>query len=240
MYDIQLRKGGKLFVKIWSAKDNDYQEKEVDYNDLSFHLHDTICFESGVVLKDLFILFKKDIKLFSLATGCIFLESFIEEIGLPNKPSKIIESGLSGFSVNWVAYSNKFLDIYPIVKGLGFQDFDIGMIKMNEISRLPIILNHQCYIIDEENNNILLKTYKPFTLLNISKAILDELGSNPPKVRDFINEFGELPTPDVVDKIMECFNKVAKCNICGKDVKSYHFNKPNDICGECFDKSKEN
>lgn len=254
MYDIQLRKGGRLFVKHWSARSGDYKEREVDYNALSIHLHDAVCFDSDIRLKDIFLLFNWNAHLFADSTSCPFLLEFIDEAMLPVVDSASIKKGLGSVVVNWVAsqeqggnwHEDAHVYIYPTIHGVGLdKDFDLSVIKMNEISMLPVILDNTLEIVDAKTEEILFKGVKPFSLLEVSKAIMDELGSNPPDLREFISESyaAGIDAPDISDKINKCIEehqKIVPCELCGEDSKSYHFGKPSDICGKCFSKTKEN
>lgn len=255
MYDIQLRKGGRLFVKVWSSKTNEYRETEVDYEDLSVYLHDPICFDRDVRLKDIFLLFSRDVKLFAGSTSCPFLSDFTNEAMLPTTQSQAIKNGLSGIVVSWLAsqeeggnwHEDAHVFICPTIHGVGNEEeFNLSTIRMNEISTLPVVLDISLKIVDSKNQDVLFQGLKPFTLLEVSKAILDELGSNPPDFREFISSEDYATNSstedirDMIDKCIEEHKKIVPCKICGEDAKSYHFGKPNNICGRCFSKTREN
>lgn len=254
MYDIQLRKGGKLFVKSWSSRTNNYREKEVEYEFLSTHLHDAICFDQDIRLKDVFLLFRRNVDLFAGSASCPFLSDFTEEAMLPVVPSKAMRAGLGGIVVGWIAsqqeggnwHEDAHVYIYPTIHGVGLEkDFDLSVLKINEISGLPVVLDTTLEIVDANNEKVLFEGVKPFSLLEVSRAILDELGSNPPDLREFISDSyaAGIDSPDISEKISKCIeehNKIIPCKICGEDTKSYHFGKPEDICGKCFSKTKEN
>lgn len=252
MYDIQLRKSGKLFVKVWSAKDEDYKEREVSYGDLSIHLHDYVCFDKDIRLKDVFLLFRRDVSLFAGAVGCPFLEDLVEEAMLPAAPGK--EKGLAAFVVSWLAYKemggefneNPHVFTCPVMSGVGLDtDFDLSMVHINQVSTMPIVLDTSFEIVDPNIEKVIFHGNKIFTLLDISKAVLDELGSNPPEIREYISNehLLDTPVPDVAAKLEEHILQAAQgkaCKLCGNNTKSYHFNKPDDICGRCFEKEREN
>lgn len=253
MYDIQLRKGGKLFVKSWSTRHNDYREEEVEYEYLSSHLHDPVCFDRDVRLKDVFLLMSRDVELFSGAASCPFLSEFVEEAMLPTIPSKARDSGLGSLIVEWVATSEEdgnwheeaHLYIYPTIRGVGAElEFDLGTMRINEISMLPIVLDTNLEIIDRKTEEIIFEGIKPYSLLEMSKAVLDELGANPPDFREFMNsDMLDEVAPDINEKINRCIeehNKIKPCKMCGNDTKSYHFRKPDDVCGKCFEKMRGN
>ena len=108
---------------------------------------------------------------------------------------------------------------------------------MGEIALLPVILDTTFELIDRENNDILIKSFKPFTLLDISRALVDELGSLPPSMKDYV-EFSQFPFDENLQPSVE--TQSFKCSKCGKISQDYVFQKPNDICDCCFQKRKEN
>lgn len=241
MYDLQLRKGGKLFVKVWSAKNNKYSESEVGYDNLNMYLHDFVCFEQGVKLIDVFSLFKRDPELFALATGCSYLSDLINEIKLPEK-SEIYKNKLGGIVVSWLASKESgdfnYIDIAPMVHGAGMdKDFDVSSVPLGDISLLPVLLDTTFELVDREENTVLIKSSKPFTLLEVLRSLVDEFGSLPLSVKDCV---GVSTSAFDIDSHLSVEKTSIKCTKCGRRTHSYIFQKPNDICECCFNKTREN
>lgn len=235
MYDIQLKKGGKLVSRLYSMKNT--LEGEVNSQDLNFHISDTIDLESGVKLRDVFLLFSKNMELFGSLSGCPFIEDVIDEALKPVSKSPIIDKGLSALVVKWVVHDDcEGIGMYPTLSGMGLEkDFSLMSLPINEISFLPLVLDISFDVFRKEK--VVFSTKKPFTLLDISKAILDELASWPPDMRDLIDEDFNEVAPEKIKAIIET---KKPCKKCGGDAREHVFGKPKNICSKCFQSSKEN
>ena len=266
-YELQLRKNGVLFSKDWSVVDRDYIEEEVEDFDLIFNLDGTVCLESGVTLKDIFMFISQNIEIWSVVTSCPFLEEMVSEVMRPFSHDKDLDD-ISFLELGWTALisanaeeEGEFLNEDSYFHGVSFLDVhDVGFIPLNKISQIPIIINERYTILNSEKEK-LLETKKKFTLSELIDGIILELALNgPPDMRDEILgddedtceyyndtlssepfEFGYKVFNDLeIDKKINGSKYEKPCKNCGKDSRSSMFGKPNDICVACFKKIKEN
>lgn len=236
LYEVQINKCGNLKERNWNSESLDYVDNAIEMEDVAYNLKRKICLGAGVSLGDIFALFNRDIIFFSAITGCSFLSDMIEDafsLGGENKNIHYLELKRS------VVLDNELLWELDFV-GKGEKDYDLMFCALHEIVNCPIVLNENINIIDYKTNEIVLKTKKPFTLYELITGIVNELSFwGPPDIRDFsyqslMKENVEAVISNKADDV-----KVA-CRKCGKDARSQDFDKPNNICGECFKKIKEN
>jgi hypothetical protein len=232
--DLQLRSGGKLFVLIWNGINEEFVEREIEYEDLSYYAHHTICLENGITLRDVFLLFLKDIGFFASTSTSAFMNELIEDMSTQIFSSNSIQNEISALSVGWVAKNDKEgLFLYSSFVGIGEDEkdfFELTSIDLNEISTLPIILNTKLNIIDMKSGDILFSSKKLFLLSDFAKAILEEFG-------------GFAPIEIIDEDIFECTfetNMYNSCIKCGKSTSIQYFNKPKNICIKCFKKDRLN
>jgi hypothetical protein len=249
MYDLQLKKGGKIIAKIWDPRIKKSVEREIDYDDLNFHIYDTICVERGFTLKDALFLFSRDVELFSVLASCPFLDDLIKEGCAPTKNSKLRDEGLSALVVRWIACNDsEYLGIYPTLFGVGLdKEYSLSFSSLNEISMLPLVLEENFVIHQADTEKELFSSVKPFTLLEFSKAIFDEFMNWPPDMREMIQD--ELSQDYPIDSEEELKEKVKRivnerkseqCKVCKAEINTSAFGKPDNICTTCFSKLKEN
>ena len=113
----------------------------------------------------------------------------------------------------------------------------------------PLLINEIVYIKNDDNGEE-KRFRKTFTLLETITSIVNEIGYsqlmsefNEESIKDLEDEFYDiLSTDDLSKKIEEEINKRKKiCKICKKNnACTQHFNKPKNICIECFNKIREN
>lgn len=249
MYDIQLRKGGRLIVKVWDTRKKYFKEIEVEDEDVVFHLHDKICFDSDITLKDIFLLISKSPSLFSAAASCPFLEDFIDEALDDTVESASREEGMGALIIKWIAYidDDGGFDHHINFFGVGNNtEFNLTFVPLNEFNMLPVILDTKFEIYKMDNETPIFTTVKAFSLLEIVRGILDEIASmGPPEMRMFAQDglaatYDEVDFEKIKDSIEKEIEKMRPCKKCGKDTMSHHFGKPKNICGDCFEKEKAN
>lgn len=249
-YDLQLQIGGILVTKEWDSELNDFMEFPVEDEDITFHLHDSICLERGVKLRDVFLFISRNLYLFSTTIGCPFLDDLVEEaLSSPNIESK----GIAVLVLDWAArIENKNLISYVRFYGKGDKDYPVEFHSVNDLVIYPIILNETFAVMDEDK--VVFQAAKQFSLLEFLKGIVDELSyMGPPEMKKFtLNEIEEsinqdgskikmFNAEDIEEKLNEKIASMIKpCKICGDESRSPFFGKPSDICIVCFEKMKEN
>jgi hypothetical protein len=256
-YELQLKKGGVLIAKQWSPGLRNYVETNVDLDDLTFFLGSTVCLESGLALRDVFLFMAKDIEKFSIITYCPFLKDVIAEgLAKPVKYDELNEISLVG--VRKVCYfeeedGERYFHKYVEFCGFGNgQRYGVEFIPANVLSSFPVFIDENVEIVDE-NLDALFKCMEKFTLVEFLSGIVYELSFfgavnsrelAMDRVKDSLKEIekGSFFSLDEVKKKLEediLCGKVP-CKICGEDARSAHFDKPNDICFKCLRKMKEN
>jgi hypothetical protein len=260
-YDLQLRKGGKLFTNEWNVQEKNYIEREVQQEDLLFHLYDSICFSKNVTLRDIFLLMARNISAFSSVVGCPFLEDLIEEALSDPKMGKD-KNGLAILKLSRIlVIEDGELRSHFEFHGIGQKEcYALEFTPINELVLYTIILNEVVVVEDcKDENKIYLKANKAYTLADILVGIIDELAfMGPPDVREFALEelkkrCEEIPPDNKVENYrtftIEDFerkmeeekeNNKVPCGMCGEDSRAQCFEKPRDICKKCFEKIREN
>jgi hypothetical protein len=260
MHSLQLRKGGILMVREWDSEAHDYVEEQVIEDEIQYCLDDRICFEKGVALRDIFLLMSRHVSMFSVISGCPFLDEMIEDAFKPPKRSadkegmSILQLGRKAFidDYNDDSILNFHFDLY----GIGEHDaYAVEFSPIYELTLYPVILNDKLNIEGQESDAPLLSVRMPFTLAEMIKGIVGELSfAGPPDIKAYAldglkmqaegvieNGHKTLTTEEVEQKLNERIKADKKpCRICGEDSRSPSFNKPPDICDRCFRNIKEN
>lgn len=249
--DLQLKKGGKLFAKEWDFDENDFIDDIIYPEEFIYHIHDTICFDKDVKLRDFFLMVAENIEICSIITGCPFIEELVLECLDTPKKSK---NNISALHISWNPYilnneDGEHIENFIVFQGIGDKEYQLDLIAINKLSLYPIILDEN-YALKTEDEEIILQTNKKYTLINILRTIIDELSHmGPPEMREFT--FAELKkqsnkefllTQEELDKKFKERIKDNKklCINCEEDTRSPCFGKPENICPSCYQKIKEN
>jgi len=248
--DLQLKKGGRLFIKEWDKDYNDFIEKEMINEELMFHFYDSICLERGITLKDLFLLVKKHVDALSLIVGCPFLDDLVEEaLSSPVKSRDKI--GMVVLKLSWFSFIEQD-KIYECLRfyGMGNDSYSLEFTPINELVFYPLILDEE-YIIVGEKEEEKFKSSKDFKLIDLLRGVIDELSyMGPPDIREFARSeiSKKSDEPEVLLSIEELENKFNNnlkktkkpCYVCGDDSRSKDFGKPENMCFRCYKEIKEN
>lgn len=250
--DIQLKKGGRLFVKEWDPYEKDFIEQEIFPEEFMFHLYDSISLDRDVILKDVFFMIVRNLEICSLVVGCPFLEDLVTESFIEFKKD-IVREGMIGLKLFWAAFveqeddEDDSISEQVIFYGFGDGEYSLDFIPINELTGYRIFCD-ETYILEfSEEQKIVTK--KKFLLLDILRSIVDTLSyMGPPGIKDFVrNEIDKkgdgnlLNIEELEQKHKEEMKKSIKpCSLCGEDCRSADFNKPNNICPKCFKNIKEN
>jgi len=254
MYDLQLKRGGALVSQEWNSDAAKFIEKEVSADELIFHFNDVVCLATGVTLKDIFLLISKAVEIFSIVTGCPFLDELVAEA-----LSKVEagEKGIVALELKRIAVVHDMeLFFHFDFHGLGEKDtYAIEFTPINELTTYPLILNEDIALEDGKTEQVYLKCKMGFTLVDILIGIIEELSyMGPPDVRQIALEelrkrADEVQEGNVETTSWEALRKRLEeednknkipCKICGKDARTQCFDKPSDICVACFERIKEN
>ncbi|MFA5048230.1 MAG: hypothetical protein WC516_04380 [Patescibacteria group bacterium] len=254
IYDIQITKGGNLIARDWNSEAADFVNEDICKEEIQLNLSSTVCLSVGVTLRDIFVLLSRDITTFSIITGCPFLDELIIEALL--EPTINKDKDKENISVlelsRFVTINNSEMFWNFDFHGCGQDEqYAVEFSPLNELSIIPIILDENVSIINAETDEIVLKTKMSYTLADLIIGIVEELAFiGPPDIKAYALQELKSRAQDVskgvsfedfskkIDEQMEQ-NKIP-CKWCGNDARSQHFDKPNDICGECFEKTKEN
>lgn len=120
---------------------------------------------------------------------------------------------------------------------------------MNEICNIPIIINEEMRIFNKDEAE-LFKFKTMFTLLELIKSIVDSVSfMGPPSLKEFSKEVLNISGVNIMDKneLLKKYNgddeddEAIQCRFCGNNTcKLKLFDKPKDICANCFNKAKVN
>jgi len=267
IYDLQLKKEGRLFTKVWDSNISTFTEDEIDIDEVPFHTNDFVCLEESVTLRDVFLLISKDINFFSALCGCPFLKSFVEEALLSPLAPK---NDIGTIRLKWIAYldmidNEKYLTTHIELYGAGVDKKHVlELAPLYEINHFPIILDTNFKIVDLETEEEVFKSKKSFTLSNLIRGIVKEISQfGPPEGREIffealsarIDELGSPIENEELDQDYDSKNgvsfdsikqklkdsiKIRNCSICNKETKGHIFGKSHLMCAECFMKEKEN
>lgn len=259
-YELQLKKGGVLITKKWSPSLMNYVEMPVHSDDLTFFLSSTICLESGLTLKDVFLFMSKEVDRFSIITSCPFLQDIVNE-GLA-KPMEYDElKEVSFLEVRKISYfeeedGDRYFHKYVEFCGFGNgKRYGIEFLPVNVLSSFPIFINEDVEIVNCNLEKKLLQCREKFTLTEFLSGVVFELSffgmvnsreMALERIKDSLEEIENNQTTlfsleDAKKKFEEdMFLGKIPCKVCGEDARSAHFDKPNDLCFKCLKKSKEN
>jgi hypothetical protein len=258
--DLQLKKGGRLFVKEWDTEKNDFIELEICSDEFMFHLYDSICLGNGVTLMDVFLMLRQNIEISSISIGCPFLDDIIDEA--LSAPKKNIErSGMAAVLLSWSVFSEKedednFILDHLSFRGIGDKEYPLEFVPTNELVMYPLSVDENYIVYDStDDDKIYFSTKKKFVLIDLIRGIVDELSyMGPPDVREFAlfelqksaekdeNGMPKMFTMEDLEKRhKEKMERNKKpCRICGEDARSPDFVKPDDLCSKCYKMTKEN
>lgn len=258
--DIQLKKGGRLFVKEWDSEENDFVEQEIDDEEFTFHLYDSICLDNNITLRDIFYMIKRNLGACSIAVGCPFLEDLVDEaLSTPKRSEE--RKGLVALNLSWSVFieeddEGQFIIDHISFSGIGDKEYTLEFTPINELVLYPLMLNEDYIVHDGSiDEKIHLSSRKRFMLIDILRGIVDELSyMGPPDIREFAlselkknSETDEDGIPRIfthedLEKRMKKKMEEGKkpCRICGKDARSPDFGKPADVCPDCYKFIKEN
>lgn len=252
IYDIQLTKGGNLISRDWCSEESDFINEKVLVEEIPLNIYSTVCLSVGVTLRDIFVLLSRDIQTFSAISGCPFLDELIvealKEPGFDKDKENISYLELNRFAT--INGSEMFFNFD--FHGCGQDEqYAIEFLPINEISILPVILNENVSIVNSDTDEIVLSTKMAYTLADIVNGVVEELSFiGPPDIKAYAlqelkersQEIGKEVSFDDLNKRLDEEFKSGKipCKWCGNDARSQHFDKPRDLCGECFEKTKEN
>lgn len=259
--DLQLKKGGKLFIKDWDGDENDFVEQEVDNEEFMFHFYDSICLDKGVTLRDVFLMVKQNLEVCSIAVGCPFLDDLVDEALATPKKNKD-RSGMVGVRLTWCVFieeegdEEKSILDHISFHGIGDKEYALEFTPINEIVMCPLIMDEEYVVRDGSKDEIIhLSTKKKFNLIDLLRGVIDELSyMGPPDIREFalaeLQKSAEMEddgTPkiftqeDLEKRLKEKMEGSKKpCRICGEDARSPDFGKPKDVCPKCYKEIKEN
>jgi len=259
--DLQLRKGGKLFVKEWDGEEDDFIEQELDSEEFMFHLYSSVCLDKDIRLRDIFLMTKHNLDICSIVVGCPFLDDLVEEALTTPKRNKE-HDGMVALCLSWCVFieeeDNERKSILDHINfhGIGDKEYALEFIPINELVMYPLLINEEYTVRDGSmNEEIHLSTRKKFNLIDLLRGIIDELSyMGPPDIRGFAlaelqknanEEDDNMPklftAEDLEKRLKEKMEKNKKpCRICGEDARSPDFGKPNDICPKCYRNIKEN
>ena len=206
-----------LFCKYTDYTIEDFSEKEIDVSNYIFHLHDSICFEEGITLKDVFLLLDKNVDLFSIAAANPLLDELIKGAFKGSAEQEETELILLEIRREILIKNSEmyeFTDFFGIgdniVCGLEFA-------SAQELLHYPLLINEIVYIKNDDNGEE-KRFRKTFTLLETITSIVNEIGYsqlmsefNEESIKDLEDEFYDiLSTDDLSKKIEEEINKITK------------------------------
>lgn len=240
-YYSQLKKGGKLVMLVW--ENEDFCEKEIDPEQISLYLDNSICFQNGVILGDIFALLKSNVELFSYVSMYPNLKDLIEEATVKNdKTNDTIEM----LELQWNVFTigeNNDSRLYKIIELYGItaenEKLNIETFCINELTKYKIFLNESFNVVKEEDSSLLLSTHASFTLREVINTIIMEM-SLTSVGNDIIDDEADI---EYCKKLLDNFDfkyATKPCKICGNESRSLEFGKPKDICSQCFRNRKIN
>lgn len=252
IYDVQITKGGNLIAREWCSEIADFVNEDIDAIEIIPNLYSTTCLSVGVTLRDIFILLSKDVRTFSVVGACPFLDELIAE-ALKEPTFNKDKEDIAFLELSRFATFNRSEMFWNFdFHGCGQNEqFALEFSPLNDLSVLPVILDENITITNSDTDEAILRTKMPYTLSDIVNGIIEELSFiGPPDIKAYaLQELKE--RADEINKGMvfeDLYKKIDKkleenkipCKWCGNDARSQHFDKPKDMCGECFEKTKEN
>lgn len=251
-HEMQVKKGGIVVINEWDDEIKKFVERVIQPDEIINVLNNYVCITPDLTLRDLFYLMSKNITVFSIVSGCDFLDRLVAEA-----LSEPVEdyNDISFLELRRVAtINNSDLYFYFDFSGKNNNDsYGIEFSPINSMCRFPIVLNENVLFL--EKNYCIKKEFNlnmSFTLAELIRGVVEELSfAGTPETKTFAREC----LSDVVNEIdnkkikfEEIKTNIAKienegiipCKMCGGDARSCSFGKPEDICENCFDKIKEN
>jgi len=253
-YDLQIRKGGKIITSEWDFDENDFVEREVTDDEILFYIHDSVCLDKGVDLKDIFLLIATNIEIYSVVVACPFLIELVEEALEPADFYKDSNSIIGLEFKRIMEIDGPWMDHFFEFYGLGEdKNYSLDFFPLNELISYPVYLNETVLIKNKKRKLPILKTRQVFTLSEFLNGVIDELSfMGPPDLKEFTFEslkgsipedqdFKQFTTKDIEKRIKKEMKKnKIPCTICGKDSRADCFGKPKTLCEKCYRKTMEN
>jgi hypothetical protein len=244
-YELQLKKGGILVTQVWMIEKMDWVEEVIDTEDIFMYLKSPICLSSDFILKDFFLFISREIDLFAIMSGCPFLIDIVEEalkpVSFPIKDIYMLE-----LSKTLVLSDDNLINCFNL-NGLGKDEFySLECFSINNMSPILLTLNENIEILDDVKEEVYIQAKMKFTLLDVINGIIEELSAfGPPEFRDMMvngkaESVGLLSTEQIEEMQLKDIPGVIACKICKKDARAQQFDKPIDMCVDCFDKLKYN
>lgn len=231
---------GKVLLKKWIPSTRKY--KFIDVTKKSFrYLNESCTIQKGVVLRDIFLILKKNLEIYDLFFGN-WCKEIVEE-GL--KKTKKKESGIDFLELYWMLYSEEIYtkeklltgNIIPQFHGIGRarknEDFykkgdiinwGVSLSKANELAHLPLKFNKKIQIADlEQRDPMDVEAYDlQYSLMHVMYAIIWELSfhGGPEKREAFSSQLREsvksikksYTSEEVLSKITKKKSKLKKKN----------------------------
>lgn len=235
-YDVQLKKRGTLVTKDWNVETQDFEENEIEMHDIPFFFHSPICFEKGVVSRDIALFISGKERHLELILGCPYLTELIGDCLKDNIVSSA-ENNLVALEFNHMCNNHKgIFSHYVGFSGRGKEEIiPLDLVSFNDIADVPIILNEN-FIIVNNRKRVIFNAKKQFTLLEILLSFTEHLSLY--NVGDFFNLEEEV-VAEIKNKIIfKQTNK--KCLNCDKTINNMSFDNINGLCEKCSKKSKGN
>lgn len=250
IYDLQIKKGGTLVFQDWDPVLMKFIEVKITTSEIPFYFNDIVCLENNFTLKDFFLFIAKHIDIFSIVVGCDFLAELVFEalLEISDQNQDIAALELKRVAILHKSQLHFYFDFY----GIGINNMHgIGLSPINTLIAYPIILNEDVIIEDADTEKTYFKCKMGFSLIDFVSGIMEELSFvGPPDIRDLTyenlkgisKEFKDRKNTGWENFKKEIDKKAPKipCKICGKDANTRCFEKPSDICTECFEHIKEN
>jgi len=199
MSDLKLIKGGKIVVREWELEEQKYYWKEVDLESEEFveYIYYPIELEPNLNLRDVFLLISKNIKLFSIVSGCSYLEELVNEaLGQPETFNNDI-IGLLLYRQTEIRENELIMCVSVCGLTTGDKTIPIESVPVNTLVIYPIIDCNKLII--EEKVSLPL----PFTVNDVIRGIVESFTAyGPPSLRDILIDVvieDEAPEIEVID-----------------------------------------
>lgn len=251
-HEMQVKKGGVVVINEWDQETNKYVGRVIQPDEIVSVLNSYVCITQDLTLRDLFYLMSKNISVFSVVSGCDFLDSLVAEA--LSEPTTNCND-IAFLELRRVAtINNSELYFYFDFSGKSNNNsYGIEFSPINSMCKLPIVLNENVLFL--EKNDGIKKEFNlnmSFTLAELIRGVVEELSfAGPPDMKTFAREclgqiVSEIENKKLTfEKLKQNITKIENegiipCKICGNDTRSCNFGKPEDICENCFNKIKEN
>jgi hypothetical protein len=199
MSDLKLIKGGKIVVHEWELEEQKYYWKEIDVESEEFieYIYYPIELEPNLNLRDVFLLISKNIRLFSIVSGCSYLEELVDEVlSQPQTFNKDI-IGLLLYRQTEIRDDELIMCVSVCGLTTGNETIPIESIPANTLVLYPIIDCNKLII--EEKVSLPL----PFTVNDVIRGIVESFTAyGPPSLRDVLSNITieeDAPEIEVID-----------------------------------------